>query len=149
MTLFEQLNEDMKNAMKDGNKDKLNTIRMVKSSIKNEEIKQGKVLSDEDVVSIIMKEVKQRNDAIEEFKKGNRNDLVEKNLKEIEILQAYLPKQMTDEELGEVIDKALLELKEEGTLDMGSVMRKVVPLVKGKADLSKVNMIIKDKLNSK
>ncbi|MFA5602482.1 MAG: GatB/YqeY domain-containing protein [Bacilli bacterium] len=147
MPLLDILNEDMKSAMRNGNKDKLNTIRMVKSSVKNEEIKRGKALNDEDIVSIIMKEVKQRNDANKEFKKGNRMDLVDKNQKEIELLQIYLPKQMTDEELELIIEGALLELKEAGTLDIRSFMKKVVPLVKGKVDLSKVNLIIKEKLN--
>lgn len=148
MALIDKLNDDMKSALKEGKKEKLNVIRMVKSSIKNEEIKQGKPLNDESILSILMKEVKQRTDANEEFKKGNRNDLVEKNLSEIKILQEYLPIQMTDEEIKDVVEKVVYELTEESNLNIGSIMQRIVPIIKGKADLSKVNAIIKEKLNN-
>ena len=142
-----QILEDLKSAMKAQEKLKLSVIRMVKSSIQMEELNKKRELTDEEVIDVISKQIKTRKDSINEFKKGGRNDLVESTSKEIEILSAYLPEQLTEEEINNIIDKVFEEVKPETSKDMGKVMKAVTPLVKGKADMGIVSSIIKNKLN--
>ncbi len=147
MSLIKLLNDDMIKAMKEHNKRELSVIRMVKAAIQLEEINKQQELTDEDVIGIIMKQVKMRHDSITEFKKGNRDDLVEETEKEITILNKYLPEQLSDEEVEQIIDQVIKEYNYSSSNDMGNIMREVVPKVKGKYDLSKVNAIIKNKLS--
>lgn len=142
-----QILEDLKSAMKEQNKLKLSVIRMVKSSIQMEELNKKRELTDEEVIDVISKQIKTRKDSINEFTKGGRDDLVESTSKEIEILSAYLPEQLTEDEIIEIINKAFDEVKPESTKDMGRVMKAVTPLLKGRADMGKVSSIIKAKLN--
>lgn len=138
--------EDLKNAMKEKDKLKLSVIRMVKSSIQMKELDLKRELNDEEVIDVISKEIKSRNDSIKEFEKGSRDDLIETTSKEIEILKMYLPKQLSDEELDEIIDKVFDDVKPESSKDMGKLMKTITPLVKGKADMGKVSSIIKSRL---
>ena len=111
MTLLDRLNQDMKQAMKNKDKETLSVIRMVKASIQNESIKLGKdTLSEDEELTILSREVKQRKDSLQEFKNAGREDLVEKTEKELEILEQYLPKQLSDEELTSIIQETIKEV---------------------------------------
>lgn len=142
-----QILEDLKTAMKQRDKLKLSVIRMVKSAIQMKELDLKRDLNDDEVIDVISKQIKTRNDSIKEFEKASREDLIQTTSKEIEILKTYLPKQLSDDEINEIIDKVFDEVKPESSKDMGKVMKAVTPLVKGKADMGKVSSIIKSKLN--
>lgn len=142
-----QILEDLKSAMKAQDKLKLSVIRMVKSSIQMEELNKKRELTDDEVIDVISKQIKTRKDSINEFTKGGRDDLVESTSKEIEILSTYLPEQLTEEEVNNIIEKVFEEVKPASPKDMGKVMKAVTPLVKGKADMGLVSSIIKGKLN--
>ena len=146
--MLEQINKDIVDAMKSKDTLKLSTLRMLKGAIDLERInkKLDKVL-DEDIVTIIGKQIKTRKESILEFEKGNRHDLIEKTNAEIEILNAYMPEMMTEDEIVLVVMDAINEVNATSIKDMGSVMRIVSPKVKGKADMSLVSTIIKSKLN--
>lgn len=144
MSLLNQLNQDMKQAMKQKDKATLSVIRMVKTSMQNEAIKLGKEeLSQEEELTILTKELKQRKDSLQEFKKANRDDLVENLETEIHILQEYMPEQLTDDELTEIVQEAIEEVGATSVKDMGNIMKIVMPKVKGKADGSRVNKLVK------
>lgn len=137
---------DLKNAMKNQNKDLLSVIRMVKGAIQLEEIKVKRELNDDEIITIIGREIKTRKESIKEFEKGGRTDLIEKTQKEIDILQKYMPVQMSEEEVLKVIDEVFDKINPTGPSDMGKIMGTVAPLVKGKADLGFVNSKIKERL---
>lgn len=142
----ERILEDLKSAMKNRDKVRLSVIRMVKSSIQMEELDKKRELNDDEVIDVISKQIKTRKDSISEFEKGGRSDLVEATSKEIEILMEYLPKQLSLDEVNDIIDGVFSDIKPESMKDMGRVMKEVTPLVKGKADMGMVSSIIKDKL---
>ena len=146
--MLERINKDIVEAMKSKDTLKLSTLRMLKGAIDLERInkKLDKVL-DEDIVVIIGKQIKTRKESILEFEKGNRQDLIEKTNSEIDILNAYMPEMMTEEEIVSVVMDAINEVNATSVKDMGSVMKIVSPKVKGKADMSLVSTIIKSKLN--
>lgn len=138
---------DLKNAMKNQNRELLSVVRMVKGAIQMEEIKVKHELSDEAVITIIGREIKTRKESIKEFEKGGRQDLIDKTSREVEILSKYMPAQMSEEEVIKVIDEVFAKVNPTGPSDMGKVMGTIAPLVKGKADLGLVNTKIKQKLN--
>lgn len=143
MTLLEQLNTDMKQAMKDKDKDKLGVIRMVKASLQNEAIKQGKdTLSEDDELTVLSRELKQRKDSLQEFKAAGREDLVSKLDVEINILQAYMPKQLSEQELEVIVQNTIQEVNATSKKEMGKVMSAIMPKVKGKADGSSINKLV-------
>lgn len=148
MSLIEKIDTDLKAAMKSLNKAAVSTLRLVKSSLKYKQIEKGGDLTDDDVVSVLSSLVKQRRDSIEQYEKGGRDDLaaVEKN--EIEIIQQYLPAQMSDEEIQAVINAAVEELGASGQKDIGNVMKAVMPRFKGRADGKKVNALVSKRLSS-
>ena len=146
MDLVKKLDEEIISAMKEKNTVKLTTLRGVKAAMKQQNIDHKKEINDELLIDVVSKEIKTRNESIKEFEKGNRSDLVEKTQEEINILSTYLPQQLSDEELTEIIDKVFNEVNPSGMKDMGKVMGMVTPLVKGKADMGKVSSIIKEKL---
>ena len=137
---------DLKNAMKNQNRDLLSVIRMVKGAIQLEEIKVKHELSDEEIITIIAREIKTRRESIKEFEKGGRQDLIDKTQKEIDILSKYMPAQMSEEEVLKVIDEVFSKVNPAGPSDMGKVMGAIAPMVKGKADLGFVNSKIKERL---
>lgn len=141
-----QILEDLKIAMKNQDKEKLSVIRMVKGAIQMTELNKKHELSDEEVIDVITKEIKSRKDSINEFKKGNREDLVKKTEDEIRILSEYLPEQLTEEELNTIIDEVFEIVKPESTKDMGKIMKELTPKVKGKADMGLVSKIVKEKI---
>lgn len=146
MSLLTWLNEDMKTAMKARDKEKLTVIRMLKSSIQNEQIKLGKELNDEEELTVLSREMKQRKDSLTEFEKANREDLVEKVKAEIAIVEKYMPEQLTKEELTAIITDAIQQTGATSMKEFGKIMGAVMPKVKGKADGSQVNMIAKQLL---
>ncbi|NIK11332.1 GatB/YqeY domain-containing protein [Alkalibacillus almallahensis] len=147
MALLDRLNEDMKQAMRNKEKDKLTVIRGIKSSLQNEAInKKGGELTDEEELQVLMREVKQRKDSLQEFKDANREDLVEKTEQELALVESYLPQQLSDDELVEVIDETIQEVGATSKQDMGTVMSAVMPKVKGKTDGSKVNKLVIERL---
>ncbi len=147
MSLSEKLTEDMKQAMKAKDRKKLSVIRMVRASLQNEAIKLGvDTLSEEDELTILSRELKQRKDSIEEFEKADRSDLVENLNSEIKILEVYMPKQLTDEELDQLIDQTMDEVNATSKRDFGKLMGALMPKVKGKAEGSKVQQLVKEKL---
>ncbi len=141
-----QILEDLKTAMKNQDKERLSVIRMVKGSIQMSELNKKHELSDEEVIDVITKEIKSRKDSINEFKKGGREDLIKKTESEIEILSEYLPKQLTEDELNQIIEEVFNEVKPESSKDMGKIMKILTPKVKGKADMGLVSKIVKEKI---
>lgn len=148
MALKEQLTEDMKTAMKakEEGKLRLGVIRMVRSAVRQAEIDGKKELDDDGVAAVISKELKQRKDSLEEFKKGGRDDLVEKTEAEIKVLLAYLPEQLDEGEIRSLVKAAIEETGAASPKDMGKVMKALMPKTKGKADGKLVNNIVKEML---
>ena len=140
-----QILEDLKLAMKNQDKERLSVIRMVKGSIQMSELNKKHELTDEEVIEVISKEIKSRKDSINEFKKGGREDLASKTQSEIDILSEYLPKQLTMEELNEIIDRVFEEVKPISSKDMGKIMKELKPQVNGKADMGVVSKMVKEK----
>ncbi|MBQ9854390.1 MAG: GatB/YqeY domain-containing protein [Bacilli bacterium] len=147
MTLLEQIQKDMVSSMKEKDSFTLGVLRMVKGAVQLEAINKKKELSDDEVVSVIAKQIKMRNDSIAEFEKAGRDDLVEQNKKEVVLLNKYMPAQLSDDEINNVIDEVFSIVNPSGIKDMGSIMKEISPRVKGKADMGKVNAIIKDRLS--
>jgi uncharacterized protein YqeY len=145
MTLQERLAEEMKDAMRTGQAEKLSVIRMVRASLKNREIERGKgkPLTDSDVMEVILSGIKQRRDAIEQFGKGGRADLVAKEEREVAILQTFLPPPLSDDELAALVREAAAEVVAAGPKDMGKVMKAVLPRVAGRAEGGAVNAAVK------
>ncbi len=138
--------EDLKNAMKSGDKFRLSVLRMLKSALQLESISKKHELSDDEVVTVIKKQVKTRKDSIEEFKKYNKTEEVAKLEKEIEILNAYLPEEMTEEEIKKVIDDVFKELKPTSMKEMGMVMKELNTKITN-ADMSLVSKLVKERLS--
>ena len=146
MELKEKLNEDLKASMKAGDSVKTSTVRMLKAAISNAEMARRKSFSDEEVIDIVLSSVKQHKDSIKQYKQGNRPELVAQEEAELVILQAYLPAQMSEAELRVLIEKTISETGAATAKDMGRVIGKIMPLVKGKADNSLVSSIIRESL---
>ena len=144
--LYETISKDMIEAMKSKDKDSLNTLRLLKSAIDlylvNNKLDRSNA-SDEVVIDVVSKQVKTHRESIEEFKKGNRQDLIDNLTREIELLSKYLPEQLSSEELAEIVDNVFNEVKPSSVKDMGSIMKAITPLLKGKADMREVNSLIK------
>ncbi|WP_141431483.1 GatB/YqeY domain-containing protein [Bacillus sp. 03113] len=147
MSLLERLNQDMKQAMKNKEKDKLSVIRMIKAAVQNESIKHGKELTNDEELTVLSREVKQRKDSLHEFEKAGRNDLVEKVLAELTHVEIYLPKQLSEEELNEIVSTTISEVGASTKAEMGKVMAALMPKVKGKADGSLVNKLVQQHLS--
>ena len=146
MALKEQLNEEMKQAMKAKDKNRLSAIRMVRGAVRDKEINSQVELDDDGVLEVIASQIKKRKDALEQLSKSNRDDLVEAEMDQINTLQAFLPAQLSREEIEAVIIGAIEELGATSMRDMGRVMGKLVPQLRGKADNSIVSQIVRQKL---
>ncbi|ACJ33219.1 GatB/YqeY domain-containing protein [Anoxybacillus flavithermus] len=147
MSLLERLNNDMKQAMKNKEKDKLSVIRMVKSALQNEAIKLGKTLTEDEELTVLSRELKQRKDSLQEFEKAGRTDLVDKVKEEITVLELYMPKQLSEEELTQIVKETIAEVGASSKADMGKVMGAIMPKVKGKTDGSLVNKLVQQHLS--
>ena len=148
MSIKDQLTADMKQAMKDreAGKLRLSVIRMVRANIKNVEINDKKELTDDEVLAVLVKEVKMRQDSLEEFAKAGREELVEQAKQEIAILRKYLPEQLSDEELKALVEEAVAETGAAGPKDMGKVMAALMPKTKGRADGKRINTMVRELL---
>ncbi|MBO9597112.1 MAG: GatB/YqeY domain-containing protein [Cohnella sp.] len=146
MNLAERLNEDMKQAMRDGNKFRLSTIRLVRAAIKNQEIELRRPLDDNETLSVLSRELKQRRDALTDFEKAGREDLVSNVSAEIEIISEYLPKQLNEEEIKAIVVQTMQETGASSKADMGKLMGALMPKVKGVADGKVVNGIVQQLL---
>ena len=147
MTLAERINDDVKTAMKSHDKEKLNVIRMVKSAIQLAKIEAKHDLSDEEVIDVISKQIKMRKDSIVEFEKASRTDLAEAYKREIDILSEYMPEPLSKEEVEKIIEEVFVKINPTSPKQMGLIMKKVTPLVKGKFDMGEVSKMIREKLN--
>ena len=148
MNLVETLDKEIIEAMKAKDSVRLATLRGVKGAMKLQSIDHKKEINDELLIDVVSKEIKTRNESIKEFEKGGRQDLIDTTEAEIKILSKYLPEQLSEEEIVNIINQVFEEVKPSGIKDMGKVMGKVTPLVKGKADMGLVSSLIKEKLNS-
>ena len=148
MSLKEQLTEDMKTAMKakEAGKQRLGIIRLVRGAVRQLEIDGKKELDDAGVLAVLSKEVKQRRDSIEEFRKGGREDLVKQNEEEIAILMEYLPQQLSEDEVRSLVKEAVTASGASSPKDMGKVMKLLMPKVKGRADGKLVNDLVRGML---
>ena len=147
MSLKERLQEDWKNAMKSKDKFRASNINMARAAVLQAEKVDNRTLDDEEVVEILSREVKRRKEAIAEFEKGNRQDLVEQTNSEIEILLEYLPKQLTEEEIADIVQQVIYETGANSIRDMGKVMSAAMSKLKGCADGTLVSLIVKQHLS--
>jgi len=139
--------EAMKDAMKSNDKLRLSAIRMMRSAVKNKEIEVRRTLSDEDVIRVIQGMVRKGEESLEQFEKGGRADLVEKEKKEIEILKSFLPQALGQEEILKIIDECIQETQASSLKDLGKVMKSIMPKLGGKADGKLINQLVKEKLS--
>ena len=137
----------MKTAMKAKDKESLQVIRMIKSSIQNEQIKEGHDLTEEEL-TVLSREMKQRRDSLHEFEEAGRDDLAEKVKSEIVIVEKYMPEQLSDEEIRQLVQEAITQTGASSMKEFGKVMGAIMPKVKGKADGNQVNAIVKELLQS-
>ncbi len=144
MTLKERLTNDLKDAMKNKEQVRKSVVTLVRAAIKQKEVDERVELDDVDVMDIVSKQLKQRNEALVDFKKAGRDDLISQTEEEIEILLTYLPKQLTDEELREYIKQAVEQVGATSVKDMGKIMGILMPKVKGKADGRRINNLVSE-----
>jgi uncharacterized protein YqeY len=149
MNLLEKIEVDLKNAMKAGDTVRAGTLKMLKSDIAYEKGKTDKELTDELIIDIVSRSAKRRRDSIKEFQKGNRQDLVDKETKELAIVEEYLPKQMSEEEIDKHISEKLASLGAVTQKDIGRVMGEIMKDLKGKADGGVVKTILSKKIEKK
>ena len=145
--MVEKLKNDMIDAMKNKEKERLTVIRMVKAGMNQEHIDRKREINDELLSEAVQRQIKMRKESITEFEKGGRNDLIEKTQEEIKILEEYLPEQLSLEEVNKAIDEIFALIKPEGVKDMGKVMKEANAKLKGKTDMKTVSEIIRGKLN--
>ncbi len=145
--LLKRLQDEMKSAMKSGDKDKLSTIRMLISEIKKVQIDKKKELTDSEITEVIQRYAKQRKESIRQYREAGREDLAQKEEKELQIVQQFLPKPLSKDELEKIVEETIKELNASSMKDMGKVMKAVMEKVKGKAEGSLVSSIVKNKLS--
>ncbi len=146
--LADRVNEELKTALKSGDKIKVSVLRMLNSEIKNKKIADGvESLEDEKIIGLVQKMVKQHKESIKQFKEGNREDLVEKESAELVILEEYLPEQISEEELEGIVSEAIKSVGADSAKDMGKVMKEVMSKVQGRADGKTISEIAKKKLS--
>lgn len=152
MALKEKILEDLKTAMKAKNKDRLQVLRSLKAKLQEKEIAERKdgeaTLTEDQAIAVLMKAAKQRKESIAQFEDGGREDLAEKEKTELAIIEEYLPKMLTEDEVREVVSKKIADLGAEGPQDMGKVMGPVMGMLKGKADGGLVSKVVKEELSN-
>jgi hypothetical protein len=147
MTIQERISNDLKEAMRNKDVAKLSVLRMISSSIKNKELEKKDSLTDEEVLNILSSEAKKRKEAISGFENAGRAELAQGEKDELEMIQLYLPEQMTEEEVRKIIQEAVNTTGAKSMQEIGLVMKEVMPKVKGKADGNLVNSIVKELLS--
>ena len=146
MGLRDQIDVDIKSAMKSGAKDKVSALRMLSAALKNKQIEKRAPLVDGEIVDTVRSLIKQRKDSIEQFAKGGRQDLVDKEAAEVAVLEVYLPQQMAREEIEKIVRDVIAQTGAQGAKDMGKVMKALVPLLAGRADNKLVSELVKGAL---
>ena len=146
MSLLNRFNEDLKGAMKASEGAKVSVLRMIKSEVKNRQIDKGRELTDEEIMEVLSRMAKKSRESIEQFANAGRTDLVKKEEQELSVLQSYMPRQMSHEEIDRLIHEAIAEASARNAQDMGRVMRVLMPKVKGVADGKYVNQRAKELL---
>jgi uncharacterized protein YqeY len=147
MTLKEKLLNDLKDAMKDKDRIRKDTIQIIRAAVLQVEKDKQVTLEDEGIADVLAKELKKARDVLSEMEKSDRSDLIEKSKREIEIIQQYMPEQLTDEQVEDIIKEAIKETEAVSAKDLGKIMKVVMPKVKGRSDGSKVNEIAKKLLS--
>ena len=147
MSLREQITADMKEAMRARDTARLEAVRLLRAAIQRREVDEQIELTDDEVLSVIQKMIKQGRDSIEQFEKGDRHDLVEKETAMLTVLEPYLPDALSDENLTALITEALIHTNAESMRDMGQVMGWLKPKLQGKADMAAVSAVVREKLN--
>jgi len=147
-SLKQRIDHDAKKALKSKEALRLSVLRMLKSEIRYKEIDKGSELSNDEVISVLSSSIKKRKDSIEQFEKGGRDDLVSKEKAELEVILGYMPEQLTEEKLSQIINQAIKEANATGPSDLGKVMKLIMPQVKGKADGKMVNQLVSSQLQS-
>ena len=148
MSLKNQITEDMKSAMKAGDKDRLKVVRLILAAIKQVEVDQRVELDDAGVLAVLNKMVKQRRDSVEQFEKGDREDLAAIERAEIEVLEQYLPEQLSADDLAALVDEVIAATGAESIRDMGKVMGQIKAKAAGRADMGAVSATVKERLNA-
>lgn len=148
MGLHDKIMEDLKEALRSRDETRKSTLRMLRSAIRYREVEVQHPLSEDEVLEVIAKQVKQRRDSIEEYRKGGRQDLVDEESAELEILSAYLPRQLTREEIAELAQQAIHQTGATNMKQMGLVMNELMPQVKGRADGKLVNEVVRQLLGA-
>ena len=146
MTLKQQVEEQIKESLKKGDKLRLSTLRFLLSAIKNEEIAKQREATDEDVVAVVQRQVKQRLESIEAFQKGGRKDLEQKERDEMAILNTFVPQQLSEQELRKIVEEVVVSLPESDRKNFGKVMGQTMARVKGRADGNSVSKVVKELL---
>ena len=146
--MYDRIKSEIVSAMKEKDTLKLQTLRGIKGDADMEHINKGVEINDELMINVLSRGIKTRKESIQEFEKGNRQDLIEKTNEEIKLLQSYLPEQLSSEELNKIIDDVFTKVNPQTEKDMGLIMKELTPLVKGKADMKEVSTIIKEKLKN-
>lgn len=146
MTLLERLDEDLKQALKQGEKARLSVLRMLRSELKYARIAKGEELAEAEVLEVLSRYARKRKESAEEYEKGGREDLVAKELAEREIVQTYLPRALSEEEIGALVDEVVAELGADSMKQMGPVMKEVLQRSAGRAEGKIVSALVKSKL---
>ena len=146
--MYEKIKSEIVNAMKEKDTLKLQTLRGIKGDADMEHINKKVEINDDLMLTVISRGIKTRKESILEFEKGNRNDLIEKTNQEIELLQTFLPEQLSSEEIAKILDDVFGKVNPTSEKEMGLIMKEVTPLVKGKADMKEVSNMIKEKLKN-
>jgi uncharacterized protein YqeY len=148
MSLKNQITEDMKSAMKAGDKDRLKVVRLMMAAIKQVEVDMRTELDDAAVLGVLEKMLKQRRDSVEQFEKGGREDLAASERAEIEVVQAYLPEQLSADEIAALVDEVIAATGAESIRDMGRVMGQIKARAAGRADMGTISATVKERLNA-
>lgn len=144
--MYDKIKSDIVSALKEKDTLKLQTLRGVKGEVDLEHINKKVEINDDLLISVISHQIKTRRESISEFEKGNRDDLISKTNEEIKLLETYLPKQLDDNEINAILNEAFNKVNPTSNKDMGLIMREVTPKLKGRADMSKVSSLIKERL---
>ena len=147
MSVIDQIEQDLATSMKEGVASRTSVLRLVKNSLKNEQIKVGHELDDGEVLKVLQREAKQRKDSIEQYKNGGRDDLAESEQHELTVIEAYLPQQMESSELEEIVDEVIKDTGAEGMPQMGMVIGAVLKKTAGRADGAAVSQLVRQKLS--
>lgn len=145
-SLKKRIDQDLKEALKKKDASRLSVLRMLKSDIKYKEIDKGSELSDDEVLSVLASSMKKRRDSIEQFEKGGRDDLASREKAELEVVLRYVPEQLTESELLDIIARAIKDVNATGPSSLGMVMKEIMPKVRGRADGKTVNQIVSSQL---